>query len=112
MKRRKEIQQAYKERKIVGGVYTITNKQTGQYLIAHTANLRSAQNHFQFAVATGSTVHPRLQKDWNELGAQAFTFKILEEVEQKPDQSSAAFMDDLRTLEELWRANLDATKAY
>lgn len=61
---------------------------------------------------TGSTLHPRLRKDWEELGATAFTLEVLEELAQKPEQSQAEFMDDLKTLEQLWRANLDATKEY
>jgi hypothetical protein len=112
MNRRKEIRNEYKERKSRGGVYTITNTLNGKYLLGHTANLQSLQNHFQFAVTTGSTVHPKLQKDWNELGAQVFTLEVLEELEQQPDQSQAEFLDDLKTLEQLWRANLDASKEY
>ena len=112
MNRRKEITNEYKERKIIGGVYTITNTTNGKYFIGHAANLDSIRNHFQFAVTTGSTVHPKLQKDWKELGAQAFQLGVLEELEQKPEQSQAEFMDDLKTLEQLRRANLDATKEY
>jgi hypothetical protein len=112
LNRRKEITNAYKNRKLCGGVYIITNTLNGKYLIDHVANLQSAQNRFQFAVTTGSTVHPRLQKDWKELGAQAFAFEVLEELEQKPEQSQAAFMDDLKTLEQLWCAKFDASNAY
>ena len=95
-----------------GGVYSITNTLNGKYLIGYAANLKSVQNHFQFALATGSTVHPRLRKDWEELGATAFTLEVLEELEQKPEQSEAEFIDGLKTLEHLWRANLDASKEY
>ncbi|BCL78560.1 GIY-YIG nuclease family protein [Ktedonobacteria bacterium brp13] len=112
MNKRKEIINAYKARKLCGGVYTITNVLSGKYFIGHAANLKSVQNRFQFAVTTGSTVHPKLQKDWVEQGAQAFTLDVLEELEQKPAQSQAEFMDDLQTLEQMWRANLDAAKEY
>ena len=112
MNRRKEIINEYKERKSLGGVYTITNTLNGKYLIGHAVNLKSVQNHFQFAVTTGSTVHPKLRKDWEELGATAFTLEVLEELEQKPEQSQAEFMDDLKTLEQLLRANLDTSKEY
>jgi hypothetical protein len=44
--------------------------------------------------------------------SQVFTFKVLEELEQKPDQSEAEFMEDLKTLEQLCRANLDESKEY
>ncbi len=112
MNRRKEIINEYKERNLCGGVYTITNTLNGKYLIGHAANLKSVQNHFQFAVTTGSTFHPKLRKDWKELGSQAFTLEVLEELEQKPEQSQAEFMDDLKTLEQLWSATLDASKEY
>lgn len=112
MNRRKEIINEYKERKLRGGVYTITNTLNGKYLIDYAANLQSVQNRYQFALTTGSTLHPRLRKDWDELGAKAFTLEVLEELEQKPEQSQAEFMDDLKILEQLWRANLDASKEY
>lgn len=112
MNRRKEIINEYKKSKLCGGVYTITNTLSGKYLIGHTANLKSVRSRFQFAITTGSTVHPKLQKDWDELGAQAFTLEVLEELEQKSEQSQTEFMDDLKTLEQLWRANLNASKEY
>jgi hypothetical protein len=112
MNRRKEITNAYKERKISGGVYTITNTQNGKYFLGYAANIQSVRNRFQFALTTGSTIHPKLQKDWKESGPQAFTLQVLEELEQKPEQSQAEFVEDLQTLEELWRANLDTSKEY
>jgi hypothetical protein len=112
MSRRKEINDAYKARKLCGGVYTITNSANGKYLLSYTANLKSIQNRFQFAITTGSTVHHKLQKDWEQFGAQVFTLEVLEELEQNPDQSQAEFMLDLKTLEQLCRANLDRSKEY
>jgi len=112
MNRRKEINNKYKARKLYGGVYIITNTVNGNYLIGYAANLKSIQNRFQFAITTGSTVHPKLQKDWEEFGAQVFRLEVLEELEQKPDQSQAEFIDDLKTLEQLCRANLDESKEY
>jgi hypothetical protein len=41
-----------------------------------------------------------------------FTLEVLEELEQKPDQSQAEFINDLKTLEQLCRANLDESKEY
>lgn len=110
--RRREISKEYKERRLVGGIYTITNTRTGQYLIGHVADLASLRNRFQFSVTTGSAIDPRVRNDWAVYGAEAFRLDVLEELEQKPDQSQAQFMDDLKTLEQLRRAALDASKAY
>ncbi|MGZ3623704.1 MAG: GIY-YIG nuclease family protein [Ktedonobacteraceae bacterium] len=112
MNRRKEVTDKYKARRLYGGVYTITNTVNGKYLIGYAADLKSIQNRFQFAIATGSTVHPKLQKDWEEFGTQAFAFKVIEELEQKPNQSRVEFIEDLKTLEQLCRANLDESKEY
>lgn len=110
--RRKELMREYKERKPVGGVYKITNTVSGRYIIDHTANIQSARNHFQFAQKMGSPMHLELKKDWAEHGGQAFTLDVLEEVEQRADQTPAAFLDELKTLEQLHRANYDASQSY
>jgi hypothetical protein len=112
MNRRKEINDEYKARKLCGGVYTITNTVNGKYPLDYAANLKSIQNRFQFAITSDSTFHPKLQKDWEEYGAQVFTLEVLEELEQKPDQSQAELMEDLKTLEQLCRANLVESKQY
>jgi hypothetical protein len=45
-------------------------------------------------------------------GPHAFTFEVLEELEQGQDQSRAQFTDDLVALEDLRRADLDPALAY
>ena len=112
MNRSKEINDEYKSRKLCGGVYTITNSVNGKYLLGYAADLKSIQNRFQFTITSGSSVHPKLQKDWEEYGAQVFSLEVLEELEQKPDQSQAEFMEDLKILEQLCRANLDESNQY
>ena len=109
---RRQISKQFRDRRLRGGVYTITNTVNEKYLIGHAADLASVRNRFQFAVTTGTTVDPRLRDDWAALGASAFALDVLEELEQRPDQSQAEFMDDLRALEALLRATLDPMKAY
>jgi len=109
---RKEMSRAYKEQLSRGGVYTITNSVNGKYLLDHTADIKSIQNRFQWSAGTGTALHPKLQRDWKELGASAFTLEILEEVQQTPEQTSAAFQDQLKARERSWREQLDDAKAY
>jgi hypothetical protein len=99
---RKELTLAYKERKVVGGVYQIVNTQNSNFLLASTADLQGAQNRFDFAQKTGSCIHFKLQKDWAEFGPSAFKFEILEELEKKEDQSPKEFQEDLKVLQEMW----------
>ena len=112
MNKRKEILNEYKKNRLRGGVYTITNNVNGKYLIGHSMNIKSVQNHFQYATATGSTLHPKLREDCEKWGTQAFVLEVREELEQLPEQSQAAFLEDLQMLEQLWRTNLDASKEY
>lgn len=112
MNKRKALINEYKERKRRGCVYLITNTTTGQYIIGYSANIESEQNKFQFGQITGVAFHPKLRQNWAELRAHAFTFKILEELEQKPGQSHEAFMEDLQALEQLYRATLDPAQEY
>ena len=109
---KKAASRAYKERKVVGGVYTITNTVNGKYIVGHTANLDGIRNRFQFAVTTGSAVDPRMRADWAQHGAQSFRLDTLEELEQRADQSPAEFATDLEALEQMLRATLDPALTY
>jgi hypothetical protein len=112
MTSRRDLSKAYKERTQHGGVYTITNSVNGKYLLGVTPDLASMRNRFQFAVSTGSAVDMRLRADWQQFGGKAFSLDVLEELDQKPDQTEARFLDDLRALEQLLRAQLDPDKSY
>lgn len=108
--RRKELIQEYKERKPLGGVYQITNRETGKYIVCPAPNLQAARNRFDFSVATNSCVHFELQEEWKEFGSKAFSFEVLEELEMKPEQTDKEFQKDLETLAELWREKLEAAQ--
>jgi len=112
MDRRKLISREYKQHKPISGIYKIVNTLNGRYLLGHTHNIKAMQNRFAFSIANSSCVHPKLRKDWNEFGASVFVLEILESIQIKKDQSNAQFLDDLKTLEEIWLGKLDASKAY
>jgi hypothetical protein len=109
---RRTISRDYKERKLQGGVYTVTNTQNGKYVIGYAANLDSIRNRFAFAVRTNSAVHPALRADWAALGAEAFALAVVAELEQPSGQSEAEFLTDLKALEQLCRADLDPAREY
>ena len=110
--RRKKLINEYKQLKQSGGIYKITNSLSGMYLLGHTSDLRGIQNRFNFSVSTGSCIHPKLQKDWKEFGGKTFTFDILESIEKKEDQSQDEFIDDLKTLEQIWHGKFDTSNEY
>jgi hypothetical protein len=109
---RKKLVNEYKERKLIGGVYKITNTLTKGYLLGHTNDIRAMQNRFDFSISTDSCIHPKLQKDWREFGGSVFTFEVLETLQPKEGQSQAEFVDELLRLEEIYRWNFDASQKY
>lgn len=112
MKHRKEIIAAYKSRKVRGCVYTITNTLSGKYILDYDPNLEGLQSRFQFFVMMGQAVHPKLKKNWQALKDQPFTLEVVEELEKKENQSASDFATELKTLEQLVRADSDLSLSY
>jgi len=109
---KKEMLAAYKERKMIGGVYAIKNTANGKILLLSATELQGSKNRFEFSQKTGSCVNVKLQEDWNKLGSAAFVLEILEELEKKDTQTPKEFSDDIKTLKELWLEKLDSEKLY
>jgi hypothetical protein len=99
---RKAMLAAYKERKVVGGVYSITNTITEEKHIYSTADLEGIKNRFKHSKTMGGCFNLILQKTWNEYGADAFELEILDSLELGETQTEKEFKDDLKTLEEMW----------
>ena len=105
---RRAICTAYKERKGLGGVYSITNRVTGEKHLFSTPNLQGAENRFEFMVQTNGCTVLSIQKEWASYGPDAFFFEVLESMEQGETQGAREFREDVKALEELWKENLPA----
>ncbi|MCX6001776.1 MAG: GIY-YIG nuclease family protein [Chloroflexi bacterium] len=112
MDRRKTLINEYKQGKIIGGIYRVTNTRNGMYLLDHATNLQSKQNSFNFMVSSGSCLDYRLKEDLTAFGDKAFIFEILEALEKKKEQTRDEFVDDLKMLEQLWSEKLDSSTRY
>ena len=112
MDKRKELINEYKQRKIIGGIYRLTNTRNGMYFLDHATDLKAKQNSFNFMASSGSCFHFKLQKDWQEYGGSVFVFDTLEEIEKKKEQSQQEFLDDLETLQQIWSEKLPASNRY
>ncbi|MBU5335033.1 GIY-YIG nuclease family protein [Intestinibacter bartlettii] len=110
--KRKQAIYEYKEKKTTGGVYKITNTQTGKSLIKGEIDLQSMQNRFNFSVSINSCLNIKLQKDWNQYGAKSFTFEVLEETEMKPEMDRRQFKKYLNELAEKYTENMPAEELY
>lgn len=110
--KKKELIAGYKERKISGGVYMITNTKTGMRLLAAETNLEGSKNKFDFCIKTNLCSYPKLQEEWKRYGAQAFTFEVLDEIEKKDAQMLSSFQENLEGLLSLRRAQYPQSSLY
>ena len=109
---KKDLIAAYKQRTKIGGVYAVTNKETGKALVLASSEIGGIQKRYEFAEATGGCFHPKLQQDVNRLGASAFTFTVLETMERKSTQTDREFAEDLDVLLSLWLEKYDPATLY
>jgi group I intron endonuclease len=100
-KSRADLKRDYKETPRQAGIFQIKNNQTGKILLGSSTNLHGPLNKHRFMLSIGSHDNAALQHDWNQFGADAFGFEILEIV--KPtDDSSFNLDDELTLLEQIW----------
>jgi hypothetical protein len=105
-KEKKAAIAAFKERKVIGGIYVVRCRITDRRWIGWAPNLATIQNRLWFALRLGTSPHRALQAAWNEHGGENF---VLEEVERL-DEEAVAFVRD-RTAKErhrYWCATLGA----
>lgn len=107
VRRRRELIREYKERKQLAGAFAV--RCGDQVWVGTSPNLDKQENALWFMLRTGGYVNKRVQAAWNEHGAEAFSFEILAELSDE-DRSPYALRADLKSLEEEWRAALNAAK--
>lgn len=110
--KKKELTAGYKLRSTTGGVYRIVNRENGRYWLKSDFDLASYRNRFQFSQKIGACVHVKLQRDWATFGQAAFELEILEEIEQKPEETREQFKGRLKKLEEHWAEQYDPGQSY
>ncbi len=105
---RREIIRNYKGTPRPAGVYRVRNTVNGRSVVGSSPNLPGILNRQRFQLERGSHPDRELQKDWNELGSEEFTFETLDQLEPS---SEAGYdpSEDLRVLLQMWREKLKAS---
>jgi hypothetical protein len=80
---RKAALAAYKERKVVAGIYLLRCLATGQRWAGQAPDLSTIRNRVWFMLRHGSHRGRSLQAAWNANGEDAFTFEELERLDEK-----------------------------
>lgn len=105
---RKAIKREYKEERRPMGIFQVLNSVSGKRLVGSSVDLPSMLNRQLAQLRFGAHTNRELQKDWNDLGAEAFKMEILDTLppSEVPGYNPA---DDLKALEVLW---LDKLQPY
>ncbi len=80
---RKAAVSAYKERRVAAGIYTVRCTPSGQAWVGSAPDLSTIQNRLWFTLGHGRNAHRSLQEAWNAHGVEAFTFEIVERLEDE-----------------------------
>jgi hypothetical protein len=109
---KKDLIAAYKQRTQIGGIYAVTNTETGKSLVLASADIGGIRKRYEFSAMMGGCFHPKLQQDANRYGSASFSFSVLEELEKKSTQTDREFADDLDVLLSMWLEKYDPGKRY
>jgi hypothetical protein len=85
---KKAAVRAYKERKIERGIYAVRCAASGDIWVGYAADLSKIQNRLWFTLRQGTNPRPSLQGAWTAHGCEAFSFDVLERLDED-DQTFA-----------------------
>ena len=107
----KKAKRDYKEGRRPMGVYRIRNTVNGKSLLGSSQDVPSMLNRHRAQLDMGLHRNQPLQADWNQQGADAFEFEVLDTLKpgEAPGYDPA---EDLKALEELWRDRLNDAPLY
>jgi len=98
---RKALNREYKRTPRPAGIYKVRNSVTGKLLVGSTTDLHGMLNRQRFQLETGRHPDRELQSDWDELGAEAFEFEILDQLKPS-DEPGYDPTEDLAALKKMW----------
>lgn len=110
MGRKEELKADYKHNRHLlrrMGVFRITNLVNGKVYLGGSLNLDGTMERDRKWLAMGGHLNHRLQRDWNEFGAEAFDIEVLETL--PPADEPRDYAADLAVLLECW---MEALKPY
>jgi hypothetical protein len=103
---RKAAIAAYKERKIIAGIYVVRCTASSETWVGQSPNLEKIQNRIWFSLRQGNNPCRSLQAAWTAQGPDALTFAECERLEEE----EIAYVRDARLKERAlhWRSQLGA----
>lgn len=102
--RRKELLQQYKEIKIEAGIYQIKNLKNQKILVESTPDLKTMTGK-RMQLLGNVCRNKQIQEDWNQFGENAFSFEVLEVLDEK-EEGIFDKKDELKKLKKKWLEKL------
>jgi group I intron endonuclease len=102
---KKELIKEYKQTVRPMGIYQITNKKNGKLFIGSAKDLAGRMNSNKFQLRNGMHFNKEMQKDFNDVGEDFFSFDIIDHLTPKEDLNYD-YSEDLKILEEMWLEKL------
>lgn len=103
---KKDLKNAYKEREKIGGIYQITDEISGKFWLDFAQDVMKVENRFSFMKKTNQPFSLLMSEDWKKDGKDAFSFKVIEKLIKKPEQTDREFKEELITLLEMKKEEL------
>jgi len=103
---RKEAIAEYKNRKIPRGTFVVRFSADGPAWVDSTPDLNAARNGLLFTLRQGLHRNPALQEEWNAHGESAFSYEVLEKLDD--DLAPMAWRDLLKDKRKEWAERLGA----
>ena len=103
--RREELLRQYAERKQPTGVFAVRNSISGEVWVGHSKNIDVQQNGLWGRLKGGSCFNEDVQASWNKHGADAFTYEILEHIEETDPHAIQRLLPERA---QAWREELKA----
>ncbi|HEY5584411.1 MAG TPA: GIY-YIG nuclease family protein [Ruminiclostridium sp.] len=104
MDRRKELVQQYKKIKIEAGIYQIKNIKNQKVFVKSSIDLKTMTGK-RVQLLGGVCKNKQLQEEWNQYGEEAFSFEVLEVLEEKTEGFFDK-KDEFKRLEKKWLEKL------
>jgi hypothetical protein len=98
---RKAFNREYKNTPRPAGIYRVRNSVTGKSLVGSATDLPGMLNRQRFQLENGLHPDRELQRDWSELGADAFEFESLDLLKPSAEPGYDP-TEDLAALKEMW----------
>jgi hypothetical protein len=105
MTSKEELKKQYKETKLPMGIFQVKNLRSGKLYIGSSVNLPAMINRIKAQLKFGSCVNRALQAEWQEHGAEAFEFSVLDELKHK-ESGQGDVLWELHIMEEMYLEKL------